>query len=80
MKQRGLMTGDTVFFACTNPDVGVVKRIAKDGSWAVVNWNQNKTGRHKTEHLILLCPVLNAYLVKKGIAKRSPHLKLDWPE
>ena len=80
MEQRKLMIGDTVFFTCTNPDVGTIKRVARDGSWAVVDWSQNKTSKCKSQHLILLCPVLNAYLVKKGIASYNPHLKMDWPE
>lgn len=70
----------TVFFRCTNPDVGVIKRVAKDQSWAIVKWTHNPTRKAETKNLVHLCPVLNAYLVKRGDAQWSIGLNLDWPE
>ena len=80
MKPRQLMVGDTVFFRCTNPDTGRIKRMAKSRKWADVDWSQNKTSRVELRHLVLLCPVLNAYLVKRGDANWSIGLQLDDPD
>ena len=75
-----LLPGDTVFFRCTNPDVGIVKRVARDGSWAVVDWRHNKTKKCPRDHLILLNPVLNGYLVGKGLVEWSISLQMDLPD
>lgn len=68
--------GDMVFFKCSNPAVGIVKRIAKDKSWAEVNWIDidrivTKAHRCPVKHLELLNPVLNYWNVQIGITKKS---------
>ena len=72
---RKLMVGDAVFFICSNPDAGIVKRVAKDGSWADVSWQMNRTSRVSPKYLRLLCPVLNGYLVGARLIEDSDRLK-----
>lgn len=63
------MRNDHVFFACTNPGTGWVKRVAKDQSWAEVEWQPDEriryVKRYDTKYLRLLNPVLNDFLGKK---------------
>lgn len=64
-----IMTGDSVFFLCSNPATGRVKRISHKGNWADVEWDDGSgyryTRRAKLEHIELLCPVLNQYMKRK---------------
>lgn len=65
-----ILPGDMVFFRCTNPATGRVKRMASDRKWADVEWNDGSgrvyTKRHLTKNMILLCPVLNKYLMENA--------------
>lgn len=58
-----LKRGDHVVFKCLNPATGWVKRVAKDGSWADVEWNGSidwrYTARHKTSHMVKTNPIFN---------------------
>lgn len=61
-----LEVGSAVFFKCSNPATGFIKRLAKDKSWADVEWhyglNCKSVRRNKTIHLVKLTPILNRYL------------------
>lgn len=64
--------GDMVFFKCSNPGVGIIRRLAKDKSWAEVNWIDmdrivKKAHRVPIKHIELLNPVLNHWNVVTGI-------------
>lgn len=41
----------------TSRGKGIVKRVAKDGSWADVKWSEGWTKRMKTEYLTILTSV-----------------------
>lgn len=59
-----VLTGDAVFFLCSNPATGRVKRMAKDGSWFDVEWDDGDrkyTRRAKRSEIELLCAVLNEW-------------------
>lgn len=59
--------GSAVFFRCTNPATGFVKRMARDRSWADVEWNWgigcSGVRRCKLDDLIKLTPALNRFLM-----------------
>lgn len=61
--------GDSVFYNCLNPATGFVKRVAKNGEWADVEWNvglsQTYVSRTLTKNLIFLNEVLNKALPKE---------------
>ena len=58
--------GSAVFYRCSNPATGFVKRMAKNREWADVEWNYgiNSTGTRRApmKELIKLTPVLNEVL------------------
>ena len=51
--------------------MGRVKRVAKDGSWANVEWDdgcRRYVKRYETKHMFLLNPVLNKFIKSaKGV-------------
>lgn len=60
-----ILVGDSVFYKCRNPATGRVKRMAKDRSWADVEWDDGSrryTKRVKTKNIELLCAVLNEWM------------------
>lgn len=61
-----LEKGSYVFCRCINPDVGIVSRVAKDGSWADVRWLDNRPSRIRARKIERLNPVLNFWLQKDG--------------
>ena len=62
--------GSAVFFRCSNPATGFIKRMAKNREWADVQWNFGLdctyVKRAKMVNLIKLTPILNAALDSKG--------------
>jgi len=65
-----LLPGDSVFYKCRNPATGRIKRMAKDKSWADVEWDDGSgyryTKRADIKNIVPLCRVLNQYLVQIG--------------
>lgn len=61
-----LKVKDAVFFNCSNPATGFIKRMAKDKSWADVRWNASLdfsyVSRVDTKNLIHLLDVLNLFI------------------
>lgn len=61
-----ILTGDHVFYLCSNPATGKVKRMASDRKWADVEWDDGSgyryTKRVQTKNLGLLIGVLNDYV------------------
>jgi hypothetical protein len=64
--EREFEKGDAVFFKCSNPATGFIKRVGKDKTWAIVEWSYGldcrSATKQKLEHLVHLTPVLNQHL------------------
>lgn len=73
--------GSAVFFKCTNPATGYVKRIAKDKSWVDVEWSYGldcrSTRRVRMKDIFKLTPVLNDYIIKRPASRSSEKGKRD---
>lgn len=72
-KRYELGVGSMVVFTCSNPAVGFIKRMAKNKSWADVEWIQgikdSYSSRVKTDNLRPLNGVLNYWMAESGHAQ-----------
>jgi hypothetical protein len=68
MHKYELGVGSMVVFTCSNPAIGFIKRMAKDGSWADVKWisgpDSSYTSRKPTSYLRPLNAILNYWMVQ----------------
>lgn len=73
MNRYELGRNSFVVFTCANPAVGFIKRMAKDGSWADVEWISGRDSRYTsrvvTESLRPLNGVLNYWMTAGGHAQ-----------
>lgn len=70
---KKLKKDDLVVFRCTNPAIGWVDRVAKDGSWADVEWFGSRkhphVSRQLTRNIIKLNPIFNKLATEGGFFK-----------
>lgn len=61
-----LGTGSKVVFLCGNPAIGIIKRVAKNGTWVDVYWiqdiNRGYTSRTDMRYIRPLNGILNYWM------------------
>ena len=70
--------GSLVVFTCTNPAVGFIKRMAKDGKWADVEWISDQDRRYTTRVLVENLRPLNGVLNYWMSESKLTHINIKY--